>query len=241
MPDSDKVLAILIQLGVVGQQDVKTATDLLQENVTATVAGGKATEELGAKTEDATQSFKLFNTHSEEFNQLVSELNRVTPGLGLALKAAFDPENIGIAAIISATGTLVGQIMKLREAAQKPIRDNAGNLNAGDGISAAGSSDIPSPGMLAKTDSSRQMTSAPAAQMDQSPVYEELMDRTQKHISDLAGGDGSNSFTGAQAKELANSIDALARSASENAERKVQAFIDQVNQMLNAHISTNGL
>jgi len=128
MPDSDKVLAILIQLGVVGQQDVKTATDLLQENVAATIAGSKATEDLGAKTEDAAQSVKLFNVHSSEFNQLVNGLDRVAPGLGLALKAAFNPENIGLAAAVTAV-SLFNDWLKEGERSAQEMADKLAQLN----------------------------------------------------------------------------------------------------------------
>ena len=237
MPSSDKILEVLLQLGVVGQPDVQAATDLLRENATAAIAGGEATRDLGKKTGDAAQSVKLFTAHGEEFNRLIAELNRVTPGLGPALKAAFNPDNPGAAGLVSVIGQLVELLKQLPEAAHSAATDTAANPAAARDValhpteSAAMSVEQP-----ARQDVAEQVTPS-----NQHAAYDELVGRAQNYIADLNRPSESGGSNTAQAKVLADSIDALAKAAREHADRKMEAFIAQVNQMLKARQSANGI
>jgi len=243
MPDSDKILEVLIKLGVVGQQDVQTATDLLKDSVTATLAGGEATRDLGKNTEDAAQSVKRFTDYGEEFNQLIGELNGITPRLGLALKAAFNPETMSATGVVSVLGQLVGLLKQLQEAAQGHVTDNPPDPAArhNGSIPNAETSDGRGQNMDGTVAQAGQTTAAPAAPANQRAAYDELVDRTENHISDLNRPYESSGINGAQARDLADSIDALARAAREHSDRKVEAFIEQVKQMLKSRQSTNGI
>jgi len=68
MADSDKILGLLVNIGVVGQADIKAANDLLAE--TASKA-----EESGKKAANAAEKKK-------QLAKVMDELNKISPGVG---------------------------------------------------------------------------------------------------------------------------------------------------------------
>jgi len=102
MADAAAQLDILIQLGVIGEEDVKAANDLLEQTSQNTTKFGKAGKE-------ASEGLKLMEFHGGEFRKLVHELDAMVPGVGLALKAAFNPATLGL-------GVTVMLIERVKEA-----------------------------------------------------------------------------------------------------------------------------
>lgn len=97
MADSDSTLKILIQLGVIGKEDVAAVKDLLQQTGEAGAAAGSEMTEsmpenlaawknysktLGGAGEEA-EGFQL---KGRELNRVMGELNRIVPGAGEAFK-----------------------------------------------------------------------------------------------------------------------------------------------------------
>ena len=82
MADADKTLKLLLEMGVVGREDVKAANDLLSETKDTTKDFTKETD----KSAEATQGF---NVQGRAQFLLFSEINRILPGLGTAMHAAF--------------------------------------------------------------------------------------------------------------------------------------------------------
>ena len=82
MADADKTLKLLLEMGVVGREDVKAANDLLGETKDTTKDFTKETD----KSAEATQGF---NVQGRAQYLLFSEMNRLLPGLGTAMHATF--------------------------------------------------------------------------------------------------------------------------------------------------------
>jgi len=82
MADSAKILEVLLRLNVIGQADVKAANDLL-DNTKDTTA------DFRKETEKATDATEQYNIHGRAQFLLFSEINRIVPGLGEAMHAAF--------------------------------------------------------------------------------------------------------------------------------------------------------
>lgn len=78
-------------------------------------------QDLGEQTEKAGEGVGSFNVQGREMRRLIMEMDRVVPGLGLALRAAFRPETLGIAAVI----LLVQLLVKHFQAAQKAAEESA--------------------------------------------------------------------------------------------------------------------
>ena len=78
----NNTLEILIKLGVIGKEDAAAVQDLLQET-------GKSTDDLSKKTKAAAGASQEHNEHLHESRLLFNELNRIVPGLGHLLHAAF--------------------------------------------------------------------------------------------------------------------------------------------------------
>jgi len=116
---SDNTLEILINLRTQGEAGVKAAKELLAETAGAATAGGDATKDLGKKTEEATESFRLFNTQNREFKLLLGEANQIAPGLGVALRGLFNPEVLGIGLAILAVKTFVDWLKEGKKSADE--------------------------------------------------------------------------------------------------------------------------
>jgi len=78
----EKILKLLIQWGVIGQEDA----DRVQQTLNQTKEG---TKDLGKESEDAGKKAEEANHHHENTRLIFSELNRIVPGLGHALHAMF--------------------------------------------------------------------------------------------------------------------------------------------------------
>jgi len=75
MANAQNTLDVLVKLGVIGEADLKAANQLLAET--------------GAATEKAGEHAKEANHHHGESRLIFAELNKLVPGLGHALHAAF--------------------------------------------------------------------------------------------------------------------------------------------------------
>lgn len=111
MADADKTLKLLIDMQVIGKDDVVAANQLLAET-------GKA---AGKSTHEAGEEVKLFSTHGSEMKKIMHEMAAVSPGLGLALKAAFHPQNIGMVALLM----VIQGIMQAVEEHKKKVEELA--------------------------------------------------------------------------------------------------------------------
>jgi hypothetical protein len=71
--------------------------------VTEASAAGQTADDLkkvGKAGEEAGEGVKFFEFHGREMHKLVGELDRIIPGVGLALKVAFNPAALGIGATV---------------------------------------------------------------------------------------------------------------------------------------------
>ena len=91
MADSDNTLKLLIQLGIIGQEDAKAARDLLvetkaaAEDMTQSMPENMAQmKKAGEAIEGAAGSSEKFALHGEGMRKVIGQLNRVAPGLGEA-------------------------------------------------------------------------------------------------------------------------------------------------------------
>ena len=100
---------------------ISTVTD---GDASAAVQGlkntGKAAEEAGDK-------FKVFETHGRELQKLFGELDKITPGLGLALHAAFSPTTLGISDVVP----ILEQIVELFKRDAEAAREMAAAISSG--------------------------------------------------------------------------------------------------------------
>jgi len=128
----DKVLKLLIELGVVGEADAKAAANLV--------------EDLGKQAGHAAAPVKELEGNSREFHKVASELNRVIPGLGEALmllKHDGDSAAVTMIGMSMAIGALVEVNKKLAESAKHAdeamaaLADEAGTGGALDAMKRA--------------------------------------------------------------------------------------------------------
>jgi len=105
MSDSaDSTLDVLIKLGVIGQQDVLSAQQLLQEMKSATPGMGGTGTNLPRDAEIAIDATKGQNLKLEDSSRLFAGINGILPGIGHGLPALFEGP-IGTA-ILLASATL---------------------------------------------------------------------------------------------------------------------------------------
>jgi hypothetical protein len=104
MADEDKSVSILI--------------DFIARTQGAEAAD-KALKELGKDTHEVTEHVHKHNEGAREMHRLFHELNRVVPGLGHALKAALNPEAIGLIALLTIVELVVKGFEKLKEASKE--------------------------------------------------------------------------------------------------------------------------
>ena len=110
--NNENVLELLIRLGFVGQDKADEARATIKD--------------LGKKSEDTGEQFKFMETKGREFHRLLGELNRLAPGTGELLRAAFHPESLGIIVLLVGVEALVEGFKSLGEAskeAEKQIKD----------------------------------------------------------------------------------------------------------------------
>jgi hypothetical protein len=107
----DARLKILIQY-IRDESQAKAALadmDALQQ------AGKKA----GEGVLEAGEGVKAFNTHGREMHRLINEMDRTLPGTGLLLRAVFNPEALGIAAVVLAVELIVKAFEKQKKALEE--------------------------------------------------------------------------------------------------------------------------
>ncbi len=111
MADEDARLKVLIELGMTGD-GAKQALAALDQLKDSTKKGGEETRKASDHT-------KEHNKHLGEMRKLARELDQLVPRLGLALKMAFSPQNLGIAIAIEAVRGLREGISSMFEEAKR--------------------------------------------------------------------------------------------------------------------------
>ena len=129
MMDNDKALELLIQFKAELSAAVKAREELVEmkrQAIAMGVSTGDLDEQirkadatlaaLGKKTlPEVHDGVNIFNVHGREMHRLIHEMDRIVPGLGLTLRAAFNPATLGIAATV----LIVEQLIKYFEQAKK--------------------------------------------------------------------------------------------------------------------------
>jgi hypothetical protein len=100
MPDADKILKLLIDMGVTGKEDVQAANAELAQTGHTTTEAAKATEGLGKESEHAAEKIQLFHGQGREMHRVIHEVTRISPLLGEALRVAMHPVAGTVAAAI---------------------------------------------------------------------------------------------------------------------------------------------
>jgi len=100
MADADKILKLLVEMGVTGKPEVQAANDLLDETAKTTNKATDATKKVGEESEKASEKFKLFHGEGREMGKVIGEITRISPLLGEALRVAIHPVGGTIAAAI---------------------------------------------------------------------------------------------------------------------------------------------
>ena len=96
MADSDKTLKLLIEMGVIGKEDVAAANGLLAETGTTAAASANAATDLGGahkklaeETKGASEAAKEHEVHLQGGQKAFGILNKLVPELGHELHALF--------------------------------------------------------------------------------------------------------------------------------------------------------
>jgi hypothetical protein len=93
----------------------------------------EASDELGklaGKTREGKKEVEEFNVHGREMHRIMHELNRITPGLGSALKAAFDPAAANIVLLTVTIGVLMKAFEEFKKSEQESIAKAKENAEA---------------------------------------------------------------------------------------------------------------
>jgi len=143
MADSDKILKLLIDMGVAGKEDVQAANTLLDESKEGVSALAK---EMGVITVSAEEAEKIlaktgeaakgvgeaagkggegvhgFNIHGREMHHLAGMLNRVLPGAGEALKMvghAGNAAEMSLIAVVAVVEILMRDFEEMAKSAKR--------------------------------------------------------------------------------------------------------------------------
>jgi len=97
---SDKILKLLIDMNVVGKEDVAAANELLRDTAKATGDAGNATDDLKNKQDEASDSAEKLHFNHRALHQIMHLIgNETAPGLGRALTGAlYGPIGFALAA-----------------------------------------------------------------------------------------------------------------------------------------------
>lgn len=82
-------------------------------------AAAQAMTKLKAETGDSSHEMHKHTGEAREMHHAFHELNRIIPGLGNAMKAAFHPENIGIIGMVAALEAVVKLIEFMKKASEE--------------------------------------------------------------------------------------------------------------------------
>lgn len=155
MPDTDKTLKLLIELGVVGEADAQAAEKLLAETkegaaslskemgvLTVSAADaekilsetGKTAGDAGKALDDSGEKVEKHTGHAREMHHVFGELNRIVPGLGTALKVAFHPDMIGIVGAVIAFEALHRVMEDIKAIDDIKLADFKGDKEAIDAV-----------------------------------------------------------------------------------------------------------
>lgn len=107
---ADASLDIIIRI-LTEQVGAQKAQDIIRD-------AGVETRKFSDSTKEAASSAEKLNVHSGEFRKIVGLLNREVPGAGLALKALFSPEALGIGLLVLGIEQLVEGFHAMRESAE---------------------------------------------------------------------------------------------------------------------------
>lgn len=86
MADTDKTLKLLIEMGVIGKEDVQAAYDLLKETSGGVNKFTQEEKDLKPATEAAGEGLHNFSLKGHEARHIVGLLNRAVPELGIAMR-----------------------------------------------------------------------------------------------------------------------------------------------------------
>ena len=140
MSDSDKILKLLIEMGVAGKEDVQAANELLAEtgrsvgdlskemgviNVTAQDVE-KALANVGQSAHESGGHVEGHALKSRDLHKVMHALNGLVPGLGNVLKLAFHPESIGIIGCLVAFEGLKSVLESIKALDEIKLADFAG-------------------------------------------------------------------------------------------------------------------
>lgn len=98
------------------QRTKEAAQDASAATVEAAKQGAAATDEFSQSAEKATENVTGLQGSSRELHVACHELNKIVPGLGSALKAAFHPEHVGIIGLVVAFEALKSVLESIKAA-----------------------------------------------------------------------------------------------------------------------------
>ena len=155
MADADKTLKLLIELGVIGKEDARAAQQLLNETAERTKAlsaemgvitvsakeadkilaqTGDTAAKAGEKIEESASQAKKHAGAGREMHRVFGELNRIVPGLGEVMKAAFHPDHIGIIGSLLAFEGLKAVLEDIKAVENIKLADFTGDKAAVDAV-----------------------------------------------------------------------------------------------------------
>ena len=137
---SDQALELLIEFKAQLGEAVKAREQLVELKRQATAMGvstagldeeikkaDASLAQLSKKSLPEThEGMEIFNVHGREMHRLIHEMDKLMPGLGLTLRAAFNPSTLGIAAIV----IIIEQLVKWFEASKKAAEELKKTLEA---------------------------------------------------------------------------------------------------------------
>jgi hypothetical protein len=128
MPDLDFTIKTTAELAgaeqaaeslerLIGKQ--KSLGEDYSENAAKLAKINGSLDEYRKSSHAGADSIEIFNTHQREMNRLFVEADRLLPGLGEVLRAAFRPETLGIAATVLLIQEIVKWIGEAKKAAEE--------------------------------------------------------------------------------------------------------------------------
>lgn len=117
--DADKIVSILIKFGTLNPEAAQQAAAEILKVRAATQDAGRDLGNMGEDLGLAEKRFEGVSGQSRETYRIFSELDRVAPGLGEALRAVFVGPLAGVGALIFVLDLLVEKFEKIQEAAAK--------------------------------------------------------------------------------------------------------------------------
>jgi hypothetical protein len=123
---ADTSLKVLIELGLVGEDQGTAAKKILEDIGDGAKKMGAATSDMGDESKKASEKLGLFEGEGRETHRIIGDINQILPGTGALFREAFNPSALG------AIGVLIGLLVEAKRMLDEynDKLDETGKINA---------------------------------------------------------------------------------------------------------------